>query len=93
MFYSPLKYENGDPYPIWGELVGWCLALSSMLCVPAIAIYLIAKEKGSFQQRITRLLEPKVSTAFNEALKVTSTFRFLPTSTKSDSTEKKKKYG
>ena len=29
--YSPLTYEDGTAYPLWGEMLGWLLALSSML--------------------------------------------------------------
>lgn len=59
--YSPMKYENSNPYPLWGELFGWCLALTSMLCVPGIAIFLISREKGTIRERIQILLTPKVS--------------------------------
>jgi len=57
--YSPMKYENNNPYPLWGELFGWCLALTSMLCVPGIAIFLILREKGTIRERIQILLTPK----------------------------------
>ncbi|MEQ2187319.1 hypothetical protein GOODEAATRI_003485, partial [Goodea atripinnis] len=32
--YSPLKYNNVYVYPVWGDGIGWILALSSMLCIP-----------------------------------------------------------
>jgi len=57
--YSPMKYENSNPYPLWGEIFGWCLALTSMLCVPGIAIFLILREKGTIRERIQILLTPK----------------------------------
>lgn len=55
-----MKYENSNPYPLWGEIFGWCLALTSMLCVPGIAIFLILREKGTIRERIQILLTPKV---------------------------------
>uniref|UniRef100_A0A8C6L779 Transporter n=1 Tax=Nothobranchius furzeri TaxID=105023 RepID=A0A8C6L779_NOTFU len=30
----PLTYNTVYTYPIWGEALGWALALSSMLCIP-----------------------------------------------------------
>jgi len=57
---SPIKYDNDERYPLWGEILGWCLALSSMLCVPIVALLQIAKEKGTLQERINNLLMPKV---------------------------------
>ena len=59
--YSPLTYEDETPYPWWGEMLGWFLALSSMLQVPLVAAYLIWKEKGSFAERVETLLQPKVT--------------------------------
>ena len=57
---NPIKYDNEEPYPMWGELLGWCLALSSMLCVPIVAIIQIMREKGTLSERINILLLPKV---------------------------------
>jgi len=58
--YSPLKYEDGSLYPWWGEMVGWFLALASMLQVPLVAIFLIFREKGTLGERIETLLRPKI---------------------------------
>jgi hypothetical protein len=37
-------------YPWWGELIGWFLALSSMLCIPGYAIYKYLNTTGDFSE-------------------------------------------
>jgi solute carrier family 6 GABA transporter-like protein 1 len=39
-----MNYE----YPWWGQLIGWFLALSSMLCIPGYAIYKYLNTTGDF---------------------------------------------
>ena len=73
-----MKYENSNPYPLWGEIFGWCLALTSMLCVPGIAIFLILREKGTIRERIQILLTPKVTEQQNQSLQQNIYFSFLP---------------
>ena len=41
-----LKYNDTYVYPLWGSLLGLCLAFSSMLCVPAYACYAIFTSPG-----------------------------------------------
>lgn len=43
--YKPLKYDDYD-YPVGGQILGWCMALSSILCVPVCAIWQLYKAKG-----------------------------------------------
>lgn len=58
--YERMSYENEEPLPIWAEILGWCLALSSMLCIPVVAVYELSKHKGSFSDRVKASLEPKI---------------------------------
>lgn len=78
--YSPLKYEDGSLYPWWGEMVGWFLALASMLQVPLVAIFLIFREKGTLGERIETLLRPKVNNQFR-CSSFNYLFRYLHTFT------------
>ena len=48
--YKPLTYNNVYVYPWWGEVIGWCLALSSMLCIPVSVLYKLFRAKGNFKQ-------------------------------------------
>ncbi|KAJ7380043.1 hypothetical protein OS493_010750 [Desmophyllum pertusum] len=55
--YTPLKYD-GYEYPVWGQAIGWIMALSSIMCIPVVMIYKIATTPGSFEQRWTVLTTP-----------------------------------
>ncbi|KAG7280868.1 hypothetical protein CRUP_010850 [Coryphaenoides rupestris] len=39
-------------------VIGWCLALSSMLCIPISVLYKLFRAKGSFKQRWAHLTTP-----------------------------------
>ncbi|XP_060788391.1 sodium- and chloride-dependent creatine transporter 1-like [Neoarius graeffei] len=56
--YKPLTYNNTYVYPWWGEMIGWWMALSSMLCIPLTVIYKLIMAKGSFRQRWESLTKP-----------------------------------
>jgi hypothetical protein len=47
--YSRAKYGDYE-FPLWGELVGWALALSSILCIPVYAIYYLITSKEVTKQ-------------------------------------------
>ena len=44
--YEPLKYNKVYHYPAWGHMIGWSLALASILCVPIRAVYVVATAEG-----------------------------------------------
>lgn len=56
--YKPLTYNNVYVYPWWGEVIGWCLALSSMLCIPVSLLYKLCGPMGSFKERWENLTKP-----------------------------------
>lgn len=49
MGYEPLTYED-YVYPGWANVLGWAIAGSSVLMIPAVAIYQILAAEGSFPQ-------------------------------------------
>lgn len=57
--YQPLVIvRTADSYlfPTWANFIGWCIALSSSLWIPVIAVYTILKAKGSFLQVCMKLI-------------------------------------
>ncbi|KAK5621338.1 Sodium- and chloride-dependent creatine transporter 1 [Crenichthys baileyi] len=56
--YKQLSYNNTYVYPWWGEVIGWCLALSSMLCIPISLLYKLFRAKGTFKERWAHLTTP-----------------------------------
>ncbi|XP_007500337.1 sodium- and chloride-dependent taurine transporter isoform X2 [Monodelphis domestica] len=55
----PLTYNKVYTYPHWAIGLGWCMALSSMLCIPFFAIYRLSKAKGSLMERFRETITPK----------------------------------
>lgn len=62
--YRPPVYAKTYFYPWWGELMGWFMALISMMMIPIYAIYYLITAKGSFFKRlqlgVTSTLKPKL---------------------------------
>ncbi|XP_022230124.1 sodium-dependent dopamine transporter [Drosophila obscura] len=57
MGYEPLTY--GDyVYPSWANALGWCIAGSSVVMIPAVAIFKLLTTPGSLRQRLTILTTP-----------------------------------
>ncbi|KAE9554274.1 hypothetical protein FO519_002508 [Halicephalobus sp. NKZ332] len=45
--YAPLKYPDGRDFPMWAEVIGFCLSGCSIVCIPGYAIYyLFCKKTG-----------------------------------------------
>uniref|UniRef100_UPI00358F8689 sodium- and chloride-dependent GABA transporter 3-like isoform X1 n=2 Tax=Myxine glutinosa TaxID=7769 RepID=UPI00358F8689 len=56
--YRPLTYNKTYVYPNWGYGIGWTLAFSSMICIPLGILYKIIDTKGTFAERIKKLIQP-----------------------------------
>ncbi|KAG7223112.1 hypothetical protein INR49_015871, partial [Caranx melampygus] len=48
--YQPLTFNRSYVYPSWVYVLGWVLALSSILVVPGCALYKLATETGTLSQ-------------------------------------------
>uniref|UniRef100_T1GHD0 Transporter n=1 Tax=Megaselia scalaris TaxID=36166 RepID=T1GHD0_MEGSC len=57
IFYEPLSYED-YLYPGWANVFGFCIAGSSVLMIPLVAIIMIVKTPGTFSERIKTLTTP-----------------------------------
>lgn len=57
VFYEPLSYE-GYVYPDWANTLGWCIAGSSMMMIPAVAVFQLIVTPGSFKKRLRTLTTP-----------------------------------
>lgn len=44
--YKPITY-NDYVYPDWSLVIGFCMALSSVICIPVYALYKIAMSDGT----------------------------------------------
>ncbi|KAM9830989.1 sodium- and chloride-dependent creatine transporter 1-like [Syngnathus typhle] len=76
--YKPLTYNTVYTYPWWGEMIGWALALSSMLCIPLTVVYKLLRSKGSLRERWQHLTTPIWGKHHLEYLAPESEAKLLP---------------
>uniref|UniRef100_A0AAY4AWV6 Transporter n=1 Tax=Denticeps clupeoides TaxID=299321 RepID=A0AAY4AWV6_9TELE len=56
--YKPITY-NDYVYPGWSVFIGFCMALSSVICIPLYALYKIAVSDGAtFLERLKNSVKP-----------------------------------
>jgi hypothetical protein len=51
--YSPLSYTTADgtyEYPFYANVLGWGVALASMMLIPGYAVYKIIRTKGTLKE-------------------------------------------
>lgn len=58
--YQPIVYAKTYAYPWWGEMLGWFMALASMVMIPAYMIYFLLSTPGSLRERILAGVTPQV---------------------------------
>lgn len=59
--YTPIKYGNDYHYPLWGEVLGFMISASSMIWVPAYAIYYLWTTPGSLKERLRLGITPVIN--------------------------------
>jgi len=52
--YAGNKYDTYH-YPGWANTVGWCITFSSVVCIPIVGLFKIARAEGSLWARISQL--------------------------------------
>ncbi|XP_019748226.1 LOW QUALITY PROTEIN: sodium- and chloride-dependent GABA transporter 2-like [Hippocampus comes] len=57
--YQPLTFNRWYVYPNWAYALGWITAFSSILFVPAWALYKLSTTKGTLSQRLHHLCWPE----------------------------------
>ena len=50
MSYEDLTYNRTYRYPDWALQVGWCMSISSIICIPVYAIYRFLVVGGTVNQ-------------------------------------------
>lgn len=56
--FKPLTYDDYI-FPLWANWVGWGIALSSMILVPAYIIYKFLSTRGSLRERLAYSITPE----------------------------------
>lgn len=52
--YERVTYANSYIYPLFGELIGWCMGMASVICIPIYALFYLLKQDGSLKERIIK---------------------------------------
>lgn len=53
--YEELSYNRTYKYPHWALMFGWCLSVSSIICIPVYAIFKVISTSGSVKERLSHV--------------------------------------
>ncbi|XP_051521830.1 sodium-dependent serotonin transporter-like isoform X2 [Myxocyprinus asiaticus] len=51
----------GYLYPFWTTVLGYCIGVSSFICVPSYMVYYLLTTKGTLKQRLLKSITPEAS--------------------------------
>ena len=52
--YERVTYANSYIFPLFGELIGWCMGMASVICIPTYALFYLLRQDGSLKERIIK---------------------------------------
>lgn len=52
--YERVTYANSYIFPLFGELIGWCMGMASVICIPIYALFYLLRQDGSLKERIIK---------------------------------------
>lgn len=58
--YTPATYGEDYFYPVWGEIIGWFMAITSMHWVITYAVWYFLTRRGTLKERWQECITPKV---------------------------------
>ncbi|XP_077539530.1 sodium- and chloride-dependent GABA transporter 1-like [Haemaphysalis longicornis] len=64
--YKPPVYARTYFYPWWGEMMGWFMALISMMMIPAYAVYYLLTATGPLTERLQHGLTSELTPAIKD---------------------------
>ncbi|KAG5269424.1 hypothetical protein AALO_G00201850 [Alosa alosa] len=56
--YQPLTFNRWYVYPGWVYVLGWMMALSSIILIPGLALFHLTTGKGTLKERLVHLCSP-----------------------------------
>lgn len=71
--YKPITY-NDYVYPGWSLAIGFCMAMSSVICIPIYALYKISKSPGATFREV---LPPPLAVQSERAPSAGLTLKFI----------------
>ncbi|VVC33584.1 Sodium:neurotransmitter symporter [Cinara cedri] len=65
--YEPPTYMHGTrSFPVWTHIVGWCMVMISLACIPVVSVYTFLHSEGmTFYQKLNKSIKPR-SNEFGE---------------------------
>ena len=63
-----VRYGKDYVFPLWAELMGWCVAFLSIIAIPLGAVHAIYKADGNTIMQVTNFREKNLSLSYRKPL-------------------------